>query len=253
MDLNQSKLTKTEWESTENPVHQDEKEILNLIIKGFHDVNIVYNKNESIINFLRLDPNDNIRNHLYKEYFEPIINRLITKYDFVYDTNKQVKFQRVNSIEKLKLEHLSKTIADRGDRIFELYLLHISEHIMKNYYKDNITKFNKYYYTLLHLNNLKITNVCSRVRDFVEHVLSDYYVELNIEEMFRQSNDLIEKNDELVHYKDYHLYDHQKELFAICKQPNPKMVLYIAPTGTGKTLSPLGSFRNTSSYISMRC
>ena len=31
MDLNQSKLTKTEWESTEIPVHRDEKEILNLI------------------------------------------------------------------------------------------------------------------------------------------------------------------------------------------------------------------------------
>ena len=26
MDLNQSKLTKTEWESTESPVDQDEKE-----------------------------------------------------------------------------------------------------------------------------------------------------------------------------------------------------------------------------------
>ena len=58
--------------------------------------------------------------------------------------------------------------------------------------------------------------------------------------MFRQSNDLIEKNDDLVPYKDYHLYEHQKELFTICKNPNPKMILYIAPTGTGKTLSPLG-------------
>ena len=58
--------------------------------------------------------------------------------------------------------------------------------------------------------------------------------------MFRQSYALIEINEDLVPYKDYHLYDHQKELFTICKQPNPKMILYIAPTGTGKTLSPLG-------------
>ena len=40
------------------------------------------------------------------------------------------------------------------------------------------------------------------VRNFVENVLADYYVELKIEEMFRQSTDLIEKNDELVQYKD---------------------------------------------------
>ena len=36
------------------------------------------------------------------------------------------------------------------------------------------------------------------------------------------------------------LYPHQKELFTIAKNPNPKLVLYIAPTGTGKTMSPLG-------------
>jgi hypothetical protein len=36
------------------------------------------------------------------------------------------------------------------------------------------------------------------------------------------------------------LYDHQKELFTVCKNPNPKLVLYVAPTGTGKTLSPIG-------------
>ena len=240
MDLNQSKLTKTEWESTESPVHQDEKEILNLIIKGFHNVNIIYNKNESIINFLRLEPNENVKNHLYKEYFEPTIKRLIKKYELAYNTDSQIKFHKVNSLERLKLEHLSKTIKERGHRIFEFYLLHIAEQVMRYFYKDDTTKTNKYYYTLLHLNNLKITNVCTRVRNFVQNVLSDYYDELKIEEMFHQSNDLIEKNDELVQYKDYHLYEHQKELFTICKNPNPKMVLYIAPTGTGKTLSPLG-------------
>ena len=52
--------------------------------------------------------------------------------------------------------------------------------------------------------------------------------------------DLIERNTHLLKYADDVLYDHQKRLFTICKQPNPKLILYIAPTGTGKTLSPLG-------------
>ena len=51
---------------------------------------------------------------------------------------------------------------------------------------------------------------------------------------------LIEKNDYLLKYADETLYDHQKQLFTICKQPQSKLVLYIAPTGTGKTMSPLG-------------
>jgi hypothetical protein len=58
--------------------------------------------------------------------------------------------------------------------------------------------------------------------------------------LVEQSYMLIEKNDYLLRYADETLYDHQKQLFSLCKQPNPKLILYIAPTGTGKTMSPLG-------------
>ena len=39
MDLNQQKLTKIEWDTTEIPVSKEEKEILDLIVKGYHDKN----------------------------------------------------------------------------------------------------------------------------------------------------------------------------------------------------------------------
>ena len=49
MDLNQRKLNKSEWESIEVPVTEDEKNILTLICKGYHDVNIKINNNNSIL------------------------------------------------------------------------------------------------------------------------------------------------------------------------------------------------------------
>ena len=104
MDLNQQKLNRTEWDTTEIPVNKDETEILNLIIKGYDNVNITYNKNNSMINFLSLDPNENIMNHLYKEYFQPIIEKLQQKYEFPFESKLSTKIQRINSIEKLKLE-----------------------------------------------------------------------------------------------------------------------------------------------------
>jgi hypothetical protein len=52
--------------------------------------------------------------------------------------------------------------------------------------------------------------------------------------------DLIEKNTSLLKYSDMTLYEHQKEIFTICKNPQPKLILYMAPTGTGKTLTPIG-------------
>ena len=38
MDLNQQKLSKKEWDTTEIPIKSHEKEILNLIIKGYDRV-----------------------------------------------------------------------------------------------------------------------------------------------------------------------------------------------------------------------
>ena len=48
MDLNQQKLSRIEWDTTEIPITKDEKhEILTLLYKGYDNVNIIYNKNES--------------------------------------------------------------------------------------------------------------------------------------------------------------------------------------------------------------
>ena len=46
MDLDQRKLNKSEWETIEVPVSQEERDVLNLIIRGYHDVQIkiMFNK-----------------------------------------------------------------------------------------------------------------------------------------------------------------------------------------------------------------
>jgi hypothetical protein len=240
MDLNQQKLTKTEWNTIEIPVVPDELEILNMITSGFHNVNIIYNKNNSMINYIKLEPTESIMEYLFKEYFEPIILKLIKKYEIDYNIQVNTALKRLNSMEKLKLGNLKKTIDDCGQKIFEFYLLHITECVVRYYYKDNINKFHKNYYTLFHLRKLNITNLNPQVLHFIDVILTDYFEDIDINMLFSQSVDLIESNDDLTRYNDYCLYTHQKELFAICKIPTPKLVLYIAPTGTGKTLSPLG-------------
>jgi len=44
MDLRQRKLNKSEWDSIEIPVSDDEIGVLQLIIKGYHDVMTRINK-----------------------------------------------------------------------------------------------------------------------------------------------------------------------------------------------------------------
>ena len=73
--------------------------------------------------------------------------------------------------------------------------------------------------------------------------MSYYKSSLSITDMVKMSDILIEKNENILKYGDMTLYDHQKELYTICKT-NSKLISYIAPTGTGKTLSPLGLSMN---------
>jgi hypothetical protein len=55
------------------------------------------------------------------------------------------------------------------------------------------------------------------------------------------AHQIIEQNPYLLKYEDLCLYSHQKELFSIFnRNRGPKLVLYMAPTGTGKTMSPIG-------------
>jgi hypothetical protein len=46
MDLNQRKLTKSEWESIEMPVSGQEMEVLKLIVDSYTNVNVKQNKSK---------------------------------------------------------------------------------------------------------------------------------------------------------------------------------------------------------------
>ena len=58
--------------------------------------------------------------------------------------------------------------------------------------------------------------------------------------MLRHANALLENNEYLSTYADNKLYKHQSAIFSACKVGGPKLIFYSAPTGTGKTLTPIG-------------
>ena len=68
MDLKQRKLNRSEWESIEIPVSQSEIEILELIIKGYHDVTIKINNNNSLFTFLKIEFSDKMEDYIYNRY-----------------------------------------------------------------------------------------------------------------------------------------------------------------------------------------
>ena len=70
MDLIQRKLTKSEWNSIEKPIDKKEKEIVNMIIKGFYDIDIRSNENYSLMNYMKItEDKESMHYTIYKNYF----------------------------------------------------------------------------------------------------------------------------------------------------------------------------------------
>ena len=286
MDLNQRKLTKSEWESIEVPVSFQEKDVLSLIIQGFHNVNVKYNKHNSLFQFLKIEYSEPMEDHLYNKYFAPKINEIKKKYtasEEIFNvqskSNPNIKKADIIRIEKNDTSKLN------ADIVYEYLLLNNIEEILKYKQKKN-SQWLFHYFTLNKLIKNTISNLNRHVLQVTNNLLSKFEEDVDMNTVIQNSYGFIEKNDVILKYSDMTLYEHQKKIFNIMQNPDfdarldlyrkelkiqkklennddydsddcceeetknsivkniqpnkPKIILYIAPTGTGKTLTPIG-------------
>ena len=246
MDLTQSKLTKKEWETIETPISSDERKILKMIISGYDDVNIHSNNNMSMFSFLKIDITTEIEMYLYQKYFSPIITLIVLKYNLVpsnllIPSIEGLSLKRLKSADNIRLQNLEINIGKNKHYIFEFLLIELASNLLKNL-KKNQNEYAFYLYTLIQLKKSSIHNINQYVTEFIDNVIQLSSAKTNIGNIIHNSYEFIEKNNYLLQYEDLTLFSHQKDLFSICKQniETPKLILYTAPTGTGKTLSPIG-------------
>jgi len=242
MDLTQTKLIKSEWESIEIPINEHEKTILNMIQTAYDDINYSYNYNSSFIDItkLQIDKKNLIHNYIFSKYFNSIIKMFIKKYKLDYSIpsfkSKQIN---INGADKIRIEHTNTKLHLIKQNICEFEIIDIIESLLKSYNKKKNDIY-YYYYTLYHIINVKIKHINSHVIQFAMYIINYFENKISTRKMIANAYEYIEKNKILLKYKDIELYGHQKKLFTVVKQKTPKLVLYQAPTGTGKTMSPIG-------------
>jgi hypothetical protein len=268
MNLDQSKLSKSEWDSIEIPVSDDEKKILKLIISGFSDVNIRFNDTNSLFTFLKLDYSIQLEEFLFNKHFADKIKVLINTYKISYIKIAASKISRSDSVESveetkdvnadgdqvctIKVGHIVKLKSSdqirigRSDlineEVTEIYEFVLLKHMEKMFHykaaKNTLWQFHYFTLSKLLLNNIEKVN--RFVKMICETAVANLEKCINLLDIIRNSYEYIERNSSLLKYGDMSLYQHQKDIFVTMKSRNPKLVLYIAPTGTGKTLTPLG-------------
>ena len=134
MDLNQRKLNKSEWESIEVPVTDDEKCILTLICKGYHDVNIKYNKHISLFGYLKVEFSLLMEDYLYYNYFLEKINEINTYTEYIHDIKSNPKIKKADLI-RIQRNNVEKIINNVD--IYEYLLLEIISKLLLNRSTNN--------------------------------------------------------------------------------------------------------------------
>lgn len=232
MDFTQSKLTKYEWKMAEVPVVDSEIQILNLIKIGFDNINYKYNSHASLFNYLKITKTKELEDYLFNLYFLNIYNEIKIKCDDIKVT--ATSNPKIKKADKIRLDNNKNTTK-----------LDVYECVLLNYAKNlvNSNTENKYcfnYYTLYQLSKSLVENINTHVIYIVDFLLCKYKNHINVTNLIFNSVDIIEQNKFLLKYKDIQLYEHQKQIFSEFQTNSPKLVLYMSPTGTGKTLTPIG-------------
>ena len=238
MDLNQCKLTKEEWKIIEVPVSWREKQIIKLIKDGYHNVRIRKNNSLSLLNYLKIGRSDALEKYVFTKYIEPKLKILSTKYNVNIDI-VEMKSCQLKKADKIRFKNTDKQLIDAKEELFEFVLLELLESLYKYKSKES-NKWLFYHYTLKILLGYKVDAVNSVFTDLICKLCKDNDKIVDIVKLVELGETIIEHNKYLMKYADEELYEHQKQLFTLCKINNPKLINYIAPTGTGKTMSPLG-------------
>jgi hypothetical protein len=235
MDLYQRKLTKTEWCGIEIPESLEEKKILKLIIKCYHNVSYKENDIISLNGYLKILITEELQNHLFITYFDELIRKSIKKYNLPYEFTCKVNKTKIKKADTIRIQNLDGILKENNSKIWEFMILNIINNLLKN--SDKIAY---YYYSLLYFTKLHVADINPVFNQYVVFIINHYKEKVKITNVIYNAVNILEKNEYVYKYADRELYDHQKKLFTCMKNSSPQLVLYTAPTGTGKTLSPLG-------------
>ena len=195
----QTKLTREEWNSIELPVPTEELSILQFIRQGFHDPTRKENAMKSMYTYLKIDPNPALDHYLCQTFTSIPMKKTaipLKKADQIRIQSKQVP-----------------------DTVYEKVLLSLCE--------------KKEFFHVEWMLRLAVSKPNPFVIAYVRECLAKYTPDMV--QWTKDAVQLLERNPYVV-YKDRELYAHQKELFTVAKEAGPKLILYVAPTGTGKTM-----------------
>ena len=97
----QGQLVKSEWDAIDTPVAESEIKILEIICKGFSDVNYREGTTTTLIGFLKIESSSTMHDWLFNAYLKDVVQSLKEKYgeeDFAIDVKPVITIKKADMI-----------------------------------------------------------------------------------------------------------------------------------------------------------
>lgn len=248
MDFTQNKLRKEDWEAIEVPPAPNELEILQMIKDYGAGNGRVIPRAISLFTFMRLAQGcasqqaiQSMHSHLFTTYFVPNILRKVkkTRKKTLALTPPEIPPAPKQALKKadiIRMQNTETRIQEAASKLYECIILDTLFSAFTTTGVDRVEAT----YTLSRLLELDVVHVNPYAVQYCLSNLAALTSAVSVADVIQNADRCIEQNTLLAKSRPLDLYDHQKALTDTLNDVRaPKVVLYQAPTGTGKTLSPV--------------
>ena len=244
MDLTQRRLNRDEWEAIETPVSDEERRIGKLLLEGAHNPSVRRNRAVSLCTFLQITPSDGASAYFWEQYLLPELSTTATGKKTGAPVRGGFPIEKgtgrtpvLKAADKIRLRNAPKALAFPGRRqmVFEFVLVDLIRDVYEKRAVPGSEAWHKPYYALRTIRNRTVPGVHAILRRCVDRMVELLDAEVPVASIVANAGDIIERNPAL--------YEHQAKVLDACRpgaDVPPRLILFTAPTGTGKTVSPAG-------------
>lgn len=236
--LQQSKLTRGEWNGIEVPLPDTERRILNMIARCADDVNARACLCPSLLTYARIEESQSAHEHLYCHFLHEKLTAAFALNGWSRDTQDAKSTRSLKKADIIRIGNTTKQLGDGDKGIVEFIIIDALVALSRS---DANT--GPWYRALYGLNVILDRGVprlnTTLVRD-VGVFLGSMDTTVDIDRAFTLASTFLLDNVYTERVRMLGLHDHQKELFTLMARNGPKLITLRAPTGTGKTVSPVG-------------
>lgn len=272
--IKQPKLSRYEWETTEKKIIGDELKILQIIAGEQKEIRNIFTLSEKLKIMNVTSEMDSL---LFHEILLPVIENVmmgtvkkekkhelnsivLSDYAIIkslwdsycqnYRINYSASIKKIKKIDKMRflnqILNMNVSLSSiHQTESYEIQLLYWLNQIIQLFCRSEIAKefeIIKAVYTFICFAKADIPNRNQILMSFIDLIVPHLALKYSPMMVLPHISYVVEKNTDIIPLHVFKLFSHQIMLFDHFKKYSlgPNCVLYNAPTGTGKTLSPIG-------------